>query len=94
MGMFWLELSNAKSQNNGCIDWDINNGVGCTSTPLLPPQAVDAFGNTVGSHSFMIFGGAGQIPTPEPGSLALLTTGAIGLAGLYARTRISGAPHP
>jgi len=42
----------------------------------------------------MIFGGAGQIPTPEPGSLALLTTGAIGLAGLYARTPISGAPHP
>jgi len=69
-------------------------GSAAPQPPYYPSQAVDAFGNTVGSHSFMIFGGAGQIPTPEPGSLALLTTGAIGLAGLYARTRISGAPHP
>jgi len=34
--MFWLELSNAQSQNNGWIGWDINNGVGCTLTPVLP----------------------------------------------------------
>ena len=32
-GTFWLELSNAHSQNNGWIGGDINNGVGCTSTP-------------------------------------------------------------
>ena len=81
---YWLSLSLANSQKGGPVGWDINNGVGCTS-PGCPSQAQDEFGNSIQSESFAILGGLVQLPTPEPGSLALLATGIVAMAGAVRR---------
>ena len=83
-GAYWLELGNAEGSNpNDPIGWDENSGIGCTS-PGCPSQGADGLG-TIPSESFTLLGGVGNGTTPEPGSLVLFATGAIGVAGILRR---------
>jgi len=84
VGTLWLNIFHATSQNGDPVGWDINNGVGCTSTGC-PSKAVDSAGFGVKSESFQVQGGVGIQPTPEPGSLTLLAAGVMGLAGAVRR---------
>ena len=85
VGTAWLDIYNSTHLNvGGPVGWDINNGVGCTS-PGCPSQAVDDNGFPLQSSSFAIDAGVGQQPTPEPWSLALMATGAAGLARVIRR---------
>lgn len=89
-GTYWLELLNAYSLFGGVktwAGWDVNNGVGCTSQNC-PSQAVDAAGKSVTASSFVLYDGVGITPSPEPGSLGLLATGAIGIVGAIRRKRV------
>lgn len=81
---YWLELSNAVTPNNGPVAWDLNAGLGCTSFNC-PAQAVIIGQGSIDSESFQILGRVGIQPTPEPGSLLLLGTGVVGLAGVVRR---------
>ena len=84
LGMLWLNIFHATSQNGDPVGWDINNGIGCTS-PGCPSKAVDNAGFGVKSESFQILGDVGIQPAPEPGSLVLLGTAVMGLAGAASR---------
>ena len=83
-GTYWLSLSNADTEGDGPVGWDINQGIGCTS-PGCPSLAVDESGNPIASEAFTIYSEVGQQPTPEPGSLILFGSGILGLAGLVRR---------
>ena len=85
VGTAWLDIFNSTHVNvGGTVGWDINDGVGCTS-PGCPSQSVDPNGLPLRSLSFAIDAGVGQQPTPEPGSLALMATGAAAVAGAVRR---------
>jgi len=85
VGTAWLDIFNSTHVNvAGTVGWDINDGVGCTS-PGCPSQSVDPNGLPLRSLSFAIDAGVGQQPTPEPGSLALMATGAAAVAGAVRR---------
>jgi len=89
-GTYYLELQNAVTSGSNYAYWDINNG---------PSVAyVNTLGNVNGylfpgsnSDAFLISGpgGASTVLTPEPGTLALLVTGLLGLAGLRRRWSFS-----
>lgn len=86
VGTAWLDIYNSTHLNvGGPVGWDINNGVVSTS-PGCPSQAVDDNSFPLQSSSFAIDAGVGQQPTPEPESLALMATGAAGLASVLGRT--------
>lgn len=71
---YWLTLRNS-TDNFGDVDgWDINSG---------PSQAYHSLLGAVPSESFTINGTAAT--TPEPGSIVLLGTGILGLAGILRR---------
>jgi hypothetical protein len=78
-GTYWLRLYNGMTQDGASIGWDINAGRGCSSTgcPLL---AVDETGTPIAAEAFTIYSEVGQQPTPEPGGLLLMGTGAVGIA--------------
>ena len=86
---YWLELSNAVTQNNGPVGWDVNDGIGCTSK-TCPAQAVIIGIGPDRSESFQIYSDVGLTPSPEPGSLLLLGTGVVGIMGAARRKMQTG----
>jgi hypothetical protein len=69
-GTYWLGFTLADVPHAG---WDINNGIGCTS-PGCPSQASDGV-LAQPSSAFIIAGDVQLVPSPEPASVLLLTSG-------------------
>ena len=78
---YWLNLQNAVILTGDPVFWDENSGVGCMSKGC-PSLASDSSYGTIASESFTINGGGS---TPEPTSIMLLASGALGLAGVLRR---------
>jgi hypothetical protein len=76
---YWLSLGNANNSAANQIDaWDINNGPAiCQFAVGGVPQG----GCGLGGEAFTI----NSSPTPEPGSMMMLGTGVLGLAGVLRR---------
>lgn len=74
-GTYWLNLQNATDTNGDPVYWDENSGPSLASEGgegTLPSEAFTISGNNNGS-------------TPEPGSLLLLASGVLGVAGVLRR---------
>lgn len=86
-GTYWLNLQNAVSADGNPVYWDQNNGVGCHSVGC-PSMAVDASVGSIPSESFSVLGSqsGGTGTTPEPISLVLFASGAVGVFGWIRRT--------
>lgn len=91
-GTYWLNLQNAQG-GDGYFFWDENSGVGCGGDNGMgggcPSQAQDNNGiGTIPSESFTVLGSAtGSSSVPEPSSILLLGSGALGLLGVLRRKR-------
>jgi len=88
-GTYWLNIQNAQIPGGDPVYWDQNSGVGCTS-PGCPSSASDNFQGTIESESFTILGSASSSSSstssvPEPSSLMLFASGALGLGALVRR---------
>jgi len=86
-GTYWLNLGNAVVNSGDPIYWDENSGVGCTS-PGCPSQASESSEGTIGSEAFTLLGTSTSTTgssVPEPGSLLLVASGVLGLAGVLRR---------
>lgn len=82
-GTYFLAFQNATSSNGDPLFWDENDGVGCTSPGCPSTSYEQGIGQIPGSESFTINGSSR--PTPEPGSMGLLGSGIIGVAGMLRR---------
>jgi len=84
---YWLTLQNAMVPSGDPVFWDENDGVGCGGDNGkgggCPSQASENAIGTIPSEDFTINGGSGS--TPEPGSIILFGSGAIGLLGVLRR---------
>src|SRR5271166_2429181 len=80
---YWLNLQNAVSTGGNPVYWDENSGIGCKGDDGMGGGCPStASGGGVGSdpaESFDINGPGGGT-TPEPSSIALFGSGALGLA--------------
>lgn len=84
-GVYWLNLQNAVTTEGNLVWWDENDGVGCNS-PGCPSQAVDSASGTIPSESFSVLGTNSPTgTTPEPGSILLFGTGAVGVLSVVRR---------
>jgi len=87
-GTYWLNMQNAVVPSGDPVYWDENDGVGCTS-PGCPSIASNDSVGTLGSESFTLVGNSSTTTTtgtvPEPGSLVLFASGALGLAAVVRR---------
>jgi hypothetical protein len=84
-GTYWVNLSNAVVNTGDPVYWDENSGVGCQS-PGCPSQASENSIGTIPSESFTVLGttsSGGSVP--EPGSLLMLASGGVGIAGMLRR---------
>jgi hypothetical protein len=84
-GTYWLNLQNAVSADGNPVYWDMNSGVGCHSIGC-PSQAVVSSVGSIPSESFTILGSQSKGTSPEPISLVLFATGALGVFGWIRRT--------
>ena len=83
-GSYWLNLSNAAVPSGDPVYWDMNSG---------PSLASENSEGTIPSESFTILGGSGPgtgpgtgaDTTPEPASIMLFGSGALGVAGMLRR---------
>jgi hypothetical protein len=82
-GTYWLLLQNAVTAEGNPVYWDENSGAGCTS-PGCPSEGYEP-GGTIPAESFTVLGGPASGSTPEPGSILLFASGAVGAAGVLRR---------
>jgi len=82
-GTYWINLQNAIVNTGDPAYWDENSGDGCTS-PGCPSQASDNSTGPIPSESFTVLGGPTST-VPEPGSLLLLFSGGVAVAGVLRR---------
>jgi PEP-CTERM motif len=76
-GTYWLNLDNAVVNDGDPIYWDENSG---------PSQASENSVGTIPSESFTVLGSSsGSGSVPEPGSILLLGSGILAIAGLARR---------
>jgi hypothetical protein len=79
-GNYWVNLGNAVVDNGDPVYWDENDG---------PSFASDNSVGSLPSESFTIIGnGQTNGTVPEPGSILLITSGAVGALGLLRRKRL------
>jgi hypothetical protein len=85
-GTYWLTLQNAESADGNPVYWDENDGVGCHSEGCPSLAGPNDLG-TNPPESFSILGTAqtGTGTTPEPASLVLFGSGAIGVLSVLRR---------
>ncbi len=79
-GTYYLNLFNAVSADGNPVYWDENSGAGCHSQGC-PSIAFPDFFESIPSEAFTVMGNGGTGTTPEPGSLMLFASGALGLGG-------------
>ena len=88
-GTYWLTLSNGVGCGpfgcDGLVKWDENSGVGYTSPVALRKPT----STTLSTLSTPNLSTSRVSPPPEPGSLALLGSGVLGLGGML-RRRLPG----
>jgi hypothetical protein len=78
-GTYWLNLENATVNDGDPIYWDENSGASSASENSV---------GTIPSESFTVLGATTSTTsgtTPEPGSILLFGSGALGLAGVLRR---------
>jgi len=80
-GTYWLNLQNATTVQGNPLYWDENSG---------PSMASESALGTIPSEAFAIQGacGSGCGQTPEPGTILLLLSGALAVAG-HVRRQLS-----
>lgn len=82
--MYWLTLGNANDSGGTQFDaWDLPDADGGPAICNFAVGGVNFGDCGLGGESFTLF--SGTTTTPEPGSMMLLGTGLIGLAGLLRR---------
>jgi hypothetical protein len=86
-GTYWLTIGNAIDTAGDPVYWDENNGVGCHSVGC-PSEALDSSLGTIPSEAFTLLGSqsGGTGTSPEPISLVLFASGALGVVGWIRRT--------
>jgi hypothetical protein len=75
-GTYWLNLQNASVASGDPVYWDENGG---------PSSASNSAVGTIPSEAFTIYGGETSGYAPEPGSILLFGSGALGVAGILRR---------
>ena len=83
-GTYWVNLQNADVNTGDPVYWDENSGWFCDS-PGCPSQASQNSVGTIPSESFTILGNTGGGTVPEPSTLLLFFSGAVGIAGIVRR---------
>jgi hypothetical protein len=81
---YWLNLQNAAVPSGDPVYWDENRGAGCSGAGC-PSMASDSAIGTIPSEAFTIYDTETSGITPEPGSIVLLGSGILGLAGVLRR---------
>jgi len=92
-GPLWVSIQNAVVPSGDPAYWDENSGVGCGGDNGMgggcPSVGYENTVGTIPSEAFSFFGicGSGGCgpPVPEPGSVILLGSGILALAGLMGR---------
>jgi len=88
-GTYWLNLENAVVNNGDPVYWDENSGIGCHS-PGCPSEAGPGGEGTLPSEAFTLLSGGTTSTTsttsvPEPSSVMLVASGALGVGGILLR---------
>jgi hypothetical protein len=86
-GTYWLTLQNAVDTDGDPVYWDQNGGIGCHSVGC-PSMATDSSIGSIPSEAFTVLGSqsGGTGTTPEPISLVLFASGALGVFRWIRRT--------
>ena len=87
-GTYWLNLLNAVSAQGDPVYWDENSGIGCHSLGCPSEATGGGASGTLPSEAFTLLGTPGTATTPEPSSLMLFASGAVGVAAILPRKRV------